>query len=88
MTEQVQEILHSFDLLPDGDKQEVVAAILRRVPEGAVPDVVPVQSNVSVEAVDRLYRLHELATPSGIPDLAVNIDHYLYGHPKVDDARP
>lgn len=30
MTIQAQEILHSFDLLPEGDKQEVVAEILRR----------------------------------------------------------
>jgi len=30
MTIQAQEILHSFDLLPDGDKREVVAEILRR----------------------------------------------------------
>jgi hypothetical protein len=30
MTVQIQEILHSFDLLPDGEKREVVAEILRR----------------------------------------------------------
>ena len=30
MTAQVQEILHSFELLPEGDKREVAAEILRR----------------------------------------------------------
>jgi hypothetical protein len=30
MTIQAQEILHSFDLLPDVEKREVAAAILRR----------------------------------------------------------
>jgi hypothetical protein len=30
MTVQTQEILHSFDLLPDGDKRELVGEILRR----------------------------------------------------------
>lgn len=30
MTVQIQELLHSFDLLPDGDKRELVSEILRR----------------------------------------------------------
>jgi hypothetical protein len=30
MTVQVQEFLHSFDLLPDGDKRELADEILRR----------------------------------------------------------
>ncbi|MBU4273353.1 MAG: hypothetical protein KKE86_13075 [Planctomycetes bacterium] len=30
MTVQVQEFLHSFDLLPDGDKRELAGEILRR----------------------------------------------------------
>jgi hypothetical protein len=57
------------------------------LPEGTVVDIVPVGSNASADAEERLYRLADLATPSGIPDLAVNIDHYLYGHPRVDDAQ-
>ncbi|MDZ4659733.1 MAG: hypothetical protein SH868_19335 [Bythopirellula sp.] len=36
---------------------------------------------------DILFRMGELAMDTGIPDLAVNIDHYLYGHPKVTDAQ-
>ena len=31
---------------------------------------------------DILFRMGEYAAETGIPDLAVNIDHYLYGHPK------
>jgi hypothetical protein len=34
-----------------------------------------------------LFRMGELAIDTGIPDLAVNIDHYLYGHPKVSDEK-
>ena len=39
-------------------------------------------------ANDPLYRLPDLAVSTGIPDLAVNVDHYLYGHPKVNDDQP
>jgi hypothetical protein len=34
-----------------------------------------------------IFRMGELAVDTGIPDLATNADHYLYGHPKVSDAR-
>ena len=34
-----------------------------------------------------IFRMGELAVDTGIPDLATNADHYLYGHPKVTDAR-
>jgi hypothetical protein len=87
MTTQVQEILHSFDQLPEGDKQELTAEILRRLPEGSPAGTPPTEAQTLANEADRLYRLHELATPSGIPDLAMNVDHYLYGHPTVDDAR-
>jgi hypothetical protein len=33
-----------------------------------------------------IFRMGDLAVDTGIPDLATNIDHYLYGHPKVTDA--
>jgi hypothetical protein len=36
---------------------------------------------------DALLRMSELAIDMGIPDLAVNIDHYLYGHSKAADDR-
>jgi hypothetical protein len=35
---------------------------------------------------DPLFRIMDLAVETGIPDLATNIDHYLYGHPKAGDA--
>jgi hypothetical protein len=57
------------------------------LPEGAIVDVVPVEPEPSLPAGDDLYRLDSLAAPTGIPDLALNIDHYLYGHPKVHDAQ-
>jgi hypothetical protein len=37
---------------------------------------------------DIIFRMGEFAVETGIPDLAVNIDHYLYGHPKVTDEQP
>ena len=39
----------------------------------------------SDSADDPVWQMAELAGPTGIPDLATNADHYLYGHPKVDD---
>jgi hypothetical protein len=36
---------------------------------------------------DALLNMADLAIDTGIPDLAVNIDHYLYGHPKVTDDK-
>jgi hypothetical protein len=56
-------------------------------PEGAIVNVVVVESEAPAKATESVYRLDELATPTGITDLALNIDHYLYAHPKVDDAR-
>jgi hypothetical protein len=36
---------------------------------------------------DPAWRMLEHASPTGISDLSVNLDHYLYGHPKVNDRR-
>ncbi|HUT93829.1 MAG TPA: hypothetical protein VMY37_30480 [Thermoguttaceae bacterium] len=58
-----------------------------KLPEGAAVKVETIEASLPEETDDRVYRLAELASPTGIPDLALNIDHYLYGHPKVDDAR-
>ncbi|MBI4327834.1 MAG: hypothetical protein HY674_21600 [Chloroflexi bacterium] len=33
-----------------------------------------------------LFDMSKFAVDTGISDLAVNLDHYLYGHPKVTDA--
>lgn len=58
-----------------------------RLPDGTAVTVQPVQALSAGEGVDdRVYHLGEFAGPTGVPDLAVNIDHYLYGHPKADDA--
>jgi hypothetical protein len=35
---------------------------------------------------DPLLKMVELATETGISDLATNVDHYLYAHPKASDA--
>jgi len=44
--------------------------------EGSTPDSVD----------DPLFEMTSLAVDTGIPDLATNIDHYLYSHPKAGDA--
>lgn len=36
---------------------------------------------------DALLNMSQYAIDTGIPDLAVNIDHYLYGHPQVTDGQ-
>lgn len=58
------------------------------LPEGAIVDIIPVESEHPASAEEGLYDLGKLAVPTGIADLALNVDHYLYGHPKVDDAQP
>jgi len=63
------------------------------IPENTVVRVEPLAVQESKKAVvadadlDPIWRMTELATDTGIPDLAVNLDHYLYGHPKVTDGR-
>jgi hypothetical protein len=52
MTVQAQQILKSFDLLPDGDKREVVAEILRR---SLATDVPPLADDELVDAADRIF---------------------------------
>jgi hypothetical protein len=57
----------------------------------------PDGTNVRIEAeaapaadsreLDPIWSIGELAVPTGIPDLATNIDHYLYGHPKVTNGK-
>jgi hypothetical protein len=66
-----------------------------RLPEGTsvrveaepVATQQPPTPPVSDDELDPVWRMAELATDTGIPDLAVNLDHYLYGHPKVKDGR-
>ena len=60
-------------------------------PEGAPVRVELIRSETLPEQLtpeeDALFRMAELAVETGIPDLAVNINHYLYGHPKVSDGQ-
>jgi hypothetical protein len=58
-----------------------------KLPEGAVVRVeVEAPPRATDEGLDPVWQMPELAVDTGIPDLAVNIDHYLYGHPKATDA--
>ena len=58
-----------------------------KLPEGTSVRVEPEPApTVRDEDLDPAWRIAELAKDTGIPDLAVNLDHYLYGHPKVTDA--
>jgi hypothetical protein len=59
-----------------------------RLPEGLVVTVEVADVPTNSPQDDSIYRLCELAVPTGIPDLAMNIDHHLYGHPKASDASP
>ncbi len=59
-----------------------------KLADGTLVRVEPILSPLSEQ--DRrefnIFRMGDLAVDTGIPDLATNIDHYLYGHPKVTDA--
>jgi predicted DNA-binding antitoxin AbrB/MazE fold protein len=41
--------------------------------------------SLAPSATDPAYNLASMAEETGIADLALNIDHYLYGLPKRDD---
>jgi hypothetical protein len=64
----------------------VVLAQGARLPEGTAVKVEPLEDETGPDD-DSIYRVWELAGPTGIPDLALNLDHYLYGHPKVNHGR-
>ena len=57
------------------------------LPEGAAVRVEVLGGQPVVDEDDAIYRIGELAVPTGIPDLAKNVDHYLYGHPRVNDGQ-
>jgi hypothetical protein len=59
-----------------------------RLADGTPVTVQTIDLPVPTVTDDPVYRLGELAAPTGIPDLATNIDHYLYGHPKAADGQP
>jgi hypothetical protein len=62
-----------------------------RLPEGAPVRVELLEQNATRNVVeekdDDLLNMSQFAVDMGIPDLSVNIDHYLYGHPKTSDGQ-
>jgi hypothetical protein len=57
------------------------------LPEGISVRVEPDHVSQDADAdLDPAFKIGDLSVDCGIPDLAVNIDHYLYGHPKVIDV--
>ncbi len=43
-------------------------------------------ANESDGPADGLLGMLDFAGDTGVDDLSINLDHYLYGHPKVTDA--
>jgi hypothetical protein len=55
--------------------------------DGALVRVEPIsEESTDKDNVESIFRMAERAKPTGIHDLAINHDHYLYGHPKVTDG--
>ena len=58
-----------------------------QLPEGAPVRVELLNQEAPKEARspkdDIVFRMGEYAIDTGIPDLGVNINHYLYGHPAI-----
>jgi hypothetical protein len=50
------------------------------------PIVAPTATAASRGQIDPVFRMAELAADAGPTDLSVNIDHYLYGHPRARDG--
>jgi hypothetical protein len=58
------------------------------LPEGAPVRVEfePLPEQAEVGPLDPAFTIADLAVETGIPDLATNIDAYLYGHPKATNG--
>ena len=59
-----------------------------KIPDGSEVKVEPIGSEQTESAsigreLSSLFQAADRAKPTGITDLAINHDHYLYGHPKV-----
>lgn len=53
--------------------------------DGTVVKVEPLDAGaLAAGELPPLFHIGERAKKTGIPDLARNHDHYLYGHPKAD----
>jgi hypothetical protein len=68
----------------------VVIANGIRLPEGTTVRVEPlkeINEHPASTGDDALLDMSRFAVEMGPADLSVNIDHYLYGHPKVSDGQ-
>jgi hypothetical protein len=60
-----------------------------QLPDGTSVHVETDESSVGnglMPSQSDLFQIGEQVVETGIPDLATNADHYLYGHPKVSHA--
>lgn len=57
-----------------------------RLPEGAAVRIELEPVEAPEAEPNPLLRMLDLAVDTGIPDLATNIDHYLYGQPKAGEG--
>lgn len=58
------------------------------LPDGTRVRIEPVeQRKADAPSGDSIFDIGNRAVPIGQSDLADNLDHYLYGHPKVRDGR-
>ena len=59
------------------------------LPDGTLVVVAPLTEpeRVDTGCEDPLFAIGDLAVETGISDLASQIDHYLYGHPRTNDGR-
>jgi hypothetical protein len=71
-------VLEHGAILPEGTRVRVEA--------DAVPHPVPLPGDVTT-GDDPLFDMGKYAVKTGIPDLSVNADYYLYGHPKAADDK-
>jgi len=55
--------------------------------EGTTVRVEPVEAAANQAPDADLFSAGRRAVATGQPDLATNLDHHLYGHPKADDGR-
>ena len=74
----VDEICDTLRALPE-DQLDRVLRFLHDLEQARRPDSLPVDEPVAL-----LYRAHTAAVRTGIPDLAHQHDHYLYGIDKRD----
>jgi hypothetical protein len=73
-----QEIIDQIKSLPPAERAAVTKFVVEH--DGKT---VPSKESTPSQLTDDVFRMGDHAMETGIPDLATNADHYLYGHPKV-----